>query len=81
MAIITTLPDLAKSFQAFKLANQISDKVLHSSGMFAEAILRACQSNQSPTVIIRMIKEQAQESPIDVANAIGEELTNKVLNF
>jgi len=74
------LPDLAKSFQKLKI---MLDLQIAATGddLISHAIRLAIYKKKPPTETISWLKSQATDNPKIMAEVIGEELTETILNF
>jgi hypothetical protein len=80
MGHLTKLPDLAKSFQKLKIMVDLDIKATGDS-LLAFSIRLALYKKESPDEIITWIKSQATDNPKIIAEVIGDELTQTILNY
>lgn len=76
----TKLPDLAKSFQKLKI---MLDLQIAATGddLISHAIRLAIYKKKSPAETISWLKSQATDNPKIMAEVIGDELTQIILNY
>lgn len=74
------LPDLAKSFQKVKI---MTDLQIAATGddVISHAIRLSIHKKTSPNETIAWLKSQATDNPRIMAEVIGEELTQTILNY
>ena len=80
MGHLTKLPDLAKSFQKLKIMVDLDINATGDS-ILAFAIRLALYKKESPDEIITWVKSQATDNPKIMAEVIGAELTETILNY
>ncbi len=80
MTNIIKLPDLASSFAKMKI---ILDLKRNTTGndILSDAIRLSISNKRDPNEIISWIKSQATDNPKVMAEVIGKELTETILNF
>jgi hypothetical protein len=80
MTNILKLPDLASSFAKMKI---ILDLKRNTTGndILSDAIRLSISNKRDPNEIISWIKSQATDNPKVMAEVIGKELTETILNF
>lgn len=76
----TQFHDLAKSFAKLKIVIDLRN-IANENTFFGMAIIRAIDKKENPDLIIAMIKSQIQDNFNGVADCIGFELTERILNF
>lgn len=81
MTTITKLPDLSKSFEKQKLILDLETRTNKNTSI-GMAILKAIKERKVPVEqILQFVREQTQDNPKLMANAIGEDLVNRILNY
>ena len=81
MATLTQLPDLAKSFKKLKLILDLREKANPNTSI-GFAIISAIDSKSVQTnEILQYAKEQAQDCLQTMIDCIGDELTERILNY
>jgi hypothetical protein len=79
MALLTKLPDLAKSFAAHKLVDELVNKA-NPTTMTGVGLLFAY--DKKPVMwIINEMKKEAVENPNYMCTVVGGALTNKLLEW
>ena len=81
---ITKLKELPRVFAAWKLVDEICFKIsksMVSDNMITLMIKKAIEDKIDNVVIVKTLKEMAKDNFILVSNILGDELTNKIINF
>lgn len=83
MATLTQLPNLTKSFEKLKIILDLETYITNNpKTLTGIAILNAIEGKKfTIEQILQYVKDQAQDCPQTMIGAIGEELTNRILNF
>lgn len=79
-AIITKLPDMAKSFQIMRIIDELPTATNHHS-LLGGSIIHACLTKQPANEIIKMIKEAAADNYDMMCDTVGERLCNEIINL
>jgi len=83
MTTLSTAPNLASKFEKLKLILDLETYITHNpKTITGEAILKAIEGKKFTTEqILQYLKDQATDSFNTMCNCIGDELTNRILNF
>lgn len=77
---IGDLPDIARSLQKLKIVIDLRN-MANENTLLGLAIIQSCDRNEPADDIIRMVKYQAEDNPGLMYGIIGEELTERILDF
>jgi hypothetical protein len=79
-ATLNDFPDVARSLQKLKIVIDLRNNA-NENTFLGLAIIKACDENENPDKIISFVKSQANDNPLSMYSIIGEELTERILNF
>lgn len=77
---IGELPDIAKSLAKLKIVIDLRSKA-NEKTYLGKAIIQACDDKKNADKLISMILDYCKDDLHAVYSAIGEELTERILNF
>ena len=77
---LSQLPDIARPLQKMKIMLDLEAQVKYNT-ILGHCILKAINDKQKPNDIIDFIRSQAEDNKEKMYDVIGEELTNRILNF
>ncbi len=73
-------PDIARSLQRIKLVLDLEERA-NENTILGMAIKQAINDKQPASEVIKWVKSQAEDCPKVMADVIGEELTERIINF
>lgn len=77
---ISKLPNMAGSFERLKIMLDLESRV-KGNDLFSEAIRKSIADRKPHNEVIGWIKSQATDNPRIMNQVIGEDLTNRILNY
>lgn len=80
MAVITEITNVADTFEKLKILLDL-ERYSDQSTALGAGIVNAIQCKVKPNEIISFVKDQAKDNPSVMADVIGKELCDKILNL